>query len=239
VRRRPDQEHVLGAWLALLLAATPAAAQTPSAPAPAPASPATAGSSRLFIGPTGRMLAPGQGYLTFDAIFATTLQIGVTPWLSAGIGTVPIFFLDDDFISPFWVTPKVRLYTSGRTSVAGGVVHAFAPSDNTQFGFGYVASTTGTAERSFTIGGGVLYGWDEDESDVTPVVQVAVERRFMPRVSFIGEGYVGPDGGLASGGFRWHFRRWQIDLAGLLPWAYDEGAIGGLWFSFAYKFGNQ
>jgi hypothetical protein len=185
------------------------------------------------------MLAPGQGYLTFDAVLTTTFQIGVTPWLSAGVGTVPLLFLDGDAPHAFWVTPKVRLHASGRTSVAGGVVHAFAPSDNAQFGFGYVASTTGTVERSITIGGGVLYGWDEDEHDVTPVALLAAERRFKPRVSFIAEGYVGPDGGLGSGGFRWHFRTWQVDLAGLVAFAYSEGAIPGIWFSFAYKFGGS
>lgn len=211
-----------------------AGAQTTATPG---ADVAPSDTSRLFIGPTGRMLAPGQGYITFDAVFVPTVEVGITRRFSMGAGT-PLIIGNPH---PFWVTPKVQIFEDERTSVAAGVIHMFVPGEGSG-GFGYVVGTIGTVEKSTTIGGGVFYGDDSDDREppsITPVVLFGLERRFLPRVSFITENYLGVAGGMVTGGFRWRFQDWQVNLAGVVAFVFDEGVVPGLWFSFAYKFGNK
>ena len=219
--------------IALAVVAPRSADAQASAPA---ADTAPADKSRLVIGPTGRMLAPGQGYIAFDEIFAATLAVGVTRQFTMGAGILLLPTGGDG--QPFWITPKVQLYGSERTNVAAGFINLFIPGE----GFGglaYTVGTIGTMERSVTLGGAVLYGKDDDSSSVAPLVIVGGERRFMPQVSFITENYVGPHGGSGSAGVRWRLRDWQVSLAGLVAFVFDEGAVPGLWFSFAYKFRGE
>ena len=193
--------------------------------------------SRLVIGPTGRMLAPGQGYVTFDGLVVATVQVGVTRQFSMGGGTliVPL-----GIPHPMWVTPKVKLYGSDRVNVASGVIHMVVPGEWRQ-GFAYTVGTIGGVEASVTIGGGVLYVDDPDDRrgpGTAPVMVVGGDRRVSPRVSFVTENYLGPHGGLLSGGIRWRLTDWQVNLGGMLPFAHDF-VMPGLWFSVARKFGSR
>jgi hypothetical protein len=192
--------------------------------------------SRLFIGPTGRLLAPGQGYVSFDGIFMATVQVGVTRRFSMGAGT-PL--LPYGGPHPFWITPKVQVYDGDRVAVAAGLMNVFMPGVGT-VGMAYSAGTIGTLEASATIGGGVFYA-DENGprggSGVTPVVLAGGERRFRPRVSFLTENYLGAHGGLLSAGVRWRGPAWQVNLAPMLAFGGDW-AFPAIFFSFAYKFGG-
>jgi hypothetical protein len=221
---------ILGA--AFVLIPVQAAAQA-AAPDVAPAD-----SSRLVIGPTGRLLAPGEGYVSFDALFVATVQVGVTPHFSMGGGAliIPIAMP-----RPMWVTPKVQLYGSERLNVAAGVIHAFVPGEM-RTGFAYTVGTIGGRERSMTVGGGVLYADDVDDRrgpGSTPVVVIGGERRVNPRASFITENYLGRHGGLLTAGVRWRRNVWQFKAGGILPIVYGYYARPGIWFSFARKFGGQ
>jgi hypothetical protein len=192
--------------------------------------------SRLVFGPTGRMLAPGQGYLAFDALFVATVQVGVTRQFSMGGGTI---VMPMGVAHPFWVTPKVQLYGSDRANIAAGVMHMFLPGSG-RTGYAYTVGTFGDLEASMTVGGGVLYFDDSGDRSgpaTAPVVVVGGERRYSPRVSLITENYLGPHGGLVSGGVRWRLTDWQINLGGVVPFARDF-VLPGLWFSFARKFGG-
>jgi hypothetical protein len=219
---------------ALVLIPTQAAAQA-AAPDVAPADP-----SRLIIGPTGRMLAPGQGYVTFDALFVATVQVGVTPHFSMGGGAliIPI-----ELPRPLWVTPKVQLYGSERLNVAAGVIHMFVPGE-VRTGFAYTVGTIGGREKSMTIGGGVLYADDVDDRRGPGSVLVVViggERRVNPSASFLTENYLGRHGGLVTGGLRWRRGAWQLKAGGILPivYGYFGYARPGIWFSFARGFGGH
>ena len=207
-------------------------------PAAVPAHMGEPGDSRLFIGPTARMLPPGQGYIAFDGIFLATVQVGVTRHFSMGAGT-PLFWLGGAS-QPFWVTPKVRLYSGERTSVAAGLMNMFVPGSG-QVGLAYTVSTVGTPVKSVTIGGAVLYARDVVDSGVSvgaPVVLVGGDRRLGTRRSFVTENYVGAHGGFASAGLRRHLERWQLSLGGMLSCG-SEYAFPGIWFSFARKFGGS
>jgi hypothetical protein len=193
--------------------------------------------SRLVIGPTGRMLVPGQGYVTFDGLLVATVQVGVTRQFSMGGGTL---LFPTGSSHPMWVTPKVKLYGRDRVNVASGVIHMVVPGEWRQ-GFAYTVGTIGGVEASMTIGGGVLYADDTDDRArpaIAPVMVAGGERRVSPRVSFVTENYLGPHGGLLSGGVRWRLTDWQVNLGVMLPFAHDY-AIPGIWFSFARKFGGH
>jgi hypothetical protein len=224
--------RVIGfALLVPALVLMPARAQAQDATAPADP-------SRLIIGPTGRLLAPGEGYLSFDALFVATVQVGVTRHFSMGGGAliIPIAMP-----RPMWVTPKVQLYGSERLNVAAGVIHMFVPGEM-RSGFAYTVATIGGHERSMTIGGGALYVDDVDDRrgpGSVPVVVIGGERRVSPRVSFLTENYLGRHGGLVTGGFRWRRNVWQVKAGGVLPIAYGYAPRPGIWFSFAYKLGGK
>ncbi len=222
---------------ALLVGITRAEAQTP-APGQAPA-PAT-GSSRLFYAPTGRMLEPGQGYVAFDGLILVTVETGVTNWFSIGAGTSPLFWFVEDVRGPFWVTPKCKLYSGPRTSVAAGAVSVFVPGEAGSVGLAYVVSTMGTAERSFTIGGAFGYITDDGEGNPgvsSPLVIIGGERRVSPRLSVITENWIGAHGGFATLGVRRHGRRMQGDIGLALAFGGDF-AFPGIVANFAVKFGN-
>jgi hypothetical protein len=221
-------------WVLIACHPTAVAAQTAT---DASVAAAPADTSRLFIGPTGRMLAPGQGYVSVDAILLVTAQVGVTPYFSIGAGTHSILFLAG--ARTFWVTPKVRVYHSDRASVAAGLANIFIPGVG-HAGLAYGVGTFGTLDASVTVGGGALYavgGDPRDASGTMPVVVIGGERRFRPRVSFLTENYAGAHGGLVSAGVRWRLPAWQISLGGMVPFGRDF-AVPGIWFSFAYKFGG-
>ena len=193
--------------------------------------------SRLVIGPTGRMLAPGQGYVAFDGLFMATVEVGLTRQFSMGGGT---FLVPLGAAHPFWITPKIQLYGSDRTNIAAGVVHMSIPGE-ARSGYAYTVGTVGGLDASLTIGGGVLYVDDADDRHgpaFAPVMVVGGERRYKPRVSFVTENYLGPHGGLISGGFRWRFTNWQVNLGGVAPFGRDF-LFPGIWFSFARKFGGR
>jgi hypothetical protein len=199
---------------------------------------APADTSRLVIGPTGRMLAPGEGYVSFDAVFVATVQVGVSQHFSMGGGAliIPIAMP-----RPMWLTPKVQLYGSDRLNIAAGVIHMFIPG-GMRTGFAYTVGTIGGHEKSVTIGGGALYVDDVDDRrgpGSVPVVVVGGERRVSPRASFITENYLGRHGGLLTGGVRWRRNVWQFKAGGVLPIAYGYAVMPGIWFSFAHPFGGN
>jgi hypothetical protein len=218
--------------VALIAYPANAAAQTsPDAP--------SAGSSRLFFAPSGRMLPPGEGYVSFDAIFLTTVQVGVTPRFSMGIGAAPIVRLFEDVHMPMWVTPKFQIYSGGRTSVAAGLVSVFVPGLSGTGGTAYVVSTTGTADRSFTIGGAFSYFRSRTEGGIaSPTLIVGAERRVLSRMSVITENWIGMHGGLVTVGLRGHGRRLQGDAGLGLVFAADY-VFPAIVANFAVKFGRH
>ncbi len=225
---------VVVVWLVLVAHAAPAAAQDPAPQPPAPA----AGPSRLFYGPTGRMLPPGQGYVAFDGLFLVTVQLGVTPRFSIGGGTSPLFWFVEDIRGPFWVTPKFRVYANERTSLAAGAVSMFVPGEEGSFGMAYLVGTTGTPERSVTIGGAFGYYTGDGEGGVsTPLLLAAGERRVRPRLSIVTENWIGWGGGFASVGLRRHGRRLQGDIGFGLGFGGDV-VVPALIGNVAVKFGG-
>src|SRR4051812_703711 len=76
--------------------------------------------TRLFFGPTGRSLKQGAAYAGVYEIMLPFVQVGITDRISFGAGTPLIF--GDGSAHPFWITPKVQLYSGAAAQVSVGVM---------------------------------------------------------------------------------------------------------------------
>jgi hypothetical protein len=171
--------------------------------------------TRLFIAPTGRMLAQGEGYFSdtylFLLLFAGGLSSRVT--LGAGLSIVP----SDDFFSNniYYVTPKVGLVQSPNLNVAAGAFVGFAGWDDDvgSFGIVYGVATFGSSDGHFTIGSGFGYGGG-DFAD-RPIVMAGGEKRISRRTSFVTENYLlpGESNAAISYGLRFFGEKLSVDFA--------------------------
>jgi hypothetical protein len=241
ISRRSLAVSLAASVAVFVLSGSPAAAQSSVEPTPQPGAP---GGTRLLFGPSGRMLEPGRGYVSFDGLFLTSANVGVTPWFSVGAGAFALPLLSEGGPVPYWIVPKVRLASSGTTSVALCAVHAAGVSDGVRFGTLYIVSTTGTAEGSFTIGGALVYVMDrndtgENYTGSAPALLIGGERRIHPRWSIVTENYLHTAGGLLSVGFRLHRQRFMADFGVVAPVVFHDGLDGfvlGPTISLGWKF---
>jgi hypothetical protein len=200
-------------------------------------SPAETGvnASRLFLGPTARPLAPGEGYLVLHGALVPSFQVGVTDRFSFGAGT--FYFWD----GVFWVTPKVRLATRGSTTVAAGVLHLTA-SDEGHLGLAYVGATRDGARGGLSFGAGVAYttrDGDDDFSTGGPLLMVGGDYRLSRRVVFMNETYmVLGAGAMSFNGVRTTWGRFSLDTGAMVAAGGDD-VFGGLIVSLAWTFGGR
>jgi hypothetical protein len=119
--------------------------------------------TRMFFGPTGRVLPRGRSYVSLTDFVAPTVQVGITNRFSLGAGaTVLLLFGDAETRGPLWVTPKFQVYKSHRTVASVGVVHIFNAigvdiAGDDRLGLAYLVDTTGGDDGSVTAGVGVGY----------------------------------------------------------------------------------
>ena len=183
--------------------------------------------SKLFLGPTGRSLKRGEGYLAIDSLFLPVFQVGVTDRFSIGLGA-PFYGL----LKSAWITPKFQVYRNEKTAVSAGVLHLFVP-DFGVGGYGYVVATRGTASASVTFGGGMLYGRDDDSGAAIPMFTVGGEHRLSGRAKFLTENYIFQEGVIATAGVRIIGQSVSTELGGLLTIAGDS-AFPGFFFNFVF-----
>lgn len=174
--------------------------------------------TRLFFGPTGRTMEKGQVYVGVYEFLMPFVQVGITDRLSIGGGT-PLIFGIDDWNRPFWVTPKLKVFSSDSANISVGALHAF-DSDGEGGGIGYVVGTRGGSDASVTAGAGLAYGNDGGRAGV---VMVGGERRVRRNIKLITENYVWKNGnGVASAGIRFLGDRLSADLAIGIPLGLDD-----------------
>jgi hypothetical protein len=183
--------------------------------------------SKLFLGPTGRALRRGEGYVAIDSMFLPVFQIGVTDRFSIGMGA-PFY----GYMKTAWITPKFQVYQSEKTAVSTGVLHMFVP-DFGVGGYGYVVATRGTPDMSVTFGGGMLYGHGDDGGGAIPMFTVGGERRISRRMKFVTENYVFQGGVIATVGTRVIGRTTSFETGALIP-LLNGNAIPGFFFNFVF-----
>jgi len=184
-------------------------------------------SSKLFLGPTGRSLKRGEGYVAIDSVFLPVFQIGVTDRFSIGMGA-PFYGL----VKTAWITPKFKVYEGKNTAVSTGVLHLFVP-DFGVGGYGYVVATRGTPDASVTFGGGMLYGRDGNDAAAIPMFTVGGEHRMGRRTKFVTENYIFQGGAIVTAGARLIGRTTSFEAGAIIPLV-GEGAIPGFFFNFVF-----
>ena len=164
-------------------------------------------SSRLFVGPTARLLPPGQGYMALYGPIPN-FEIGLTDRLQLGGGVLP-------FAPLFWVTPKVQLFRDERRTVAVGTLQVFAPGEFAG-GLAYLNTTRERGNSALSVGAGWAYSTDDGSfrfASGVPVVQLGAERQLTRQWTFVTENYLAVGVGWISGGVRYQRRHFGADFA--------------------------
>lgn len=187
-------------------------------------------STRLLFGPTGRSLKKGESYLGVYEFVMPFVQVGVTDRISIGGGT-PLFFGPGEFDRPYWVTPKVSLYSRRGTHVSAGLFHGFGP-DNQGVGIGYGVLTRELAGGSFTVGAGMGY---TTEGSRRAIVMVGGDRPLRRNLKLITESYLWSSSGVLSGGVRFFGDNLSADLAMAVLFI-DHQVMATPVVNFAYRF---
>ena len=200
--------------------------------------------TRLFIGPTGRMLKQGEGYLSDVWVFFPSVAYGLTDNITMGFGIT--LFPGVDFEDQLkYFTPKLGIEISDHLDFAVSALIMSIPfsttdisgeddTDNTTIGTLFGVGTFGSADHSFTLGLG--YGFVDDELADKPVVLVGGETRISRKISIVTENWVFPGDAdpIISGGIRLMGERMAIDFAYMRSLSDDAWSIPYL--DFVYNF---
>jgi len=183
--------------------------------------------SKLFLGPTGRSLKRGEGYVAIDSLFLPVFQVGVTDRFSIGMGA-PFYGL----MKTAWITPKFQAYNSEKTAVSTGVLHLFVPGFGVG-GYGYVVATRGTPDATVTFGGGLVYGHGDDGGGAFPMFTIGGDHRIGRRVKFVSENYIFQGGVIVTVGSRIIGQTTSFEAGAIIP-LINEAAIPGFFFNFVF-----
>ena len=184
--------------------------------------------TRLLFAPTARAIPKGQVYLGVYEVVVPFVQVGITDRLSLGGGTPLIFEADWDRL--YWLTPKLQVFTDGRTHAAVGLFHGFSGNDGAGIAYGVVTHEAGAG--AVTVGGGMGYTSDGGRAGV---VMAGAEAGVRRNLKVVTENYVFDGGGIASGGFRFFGERLSADLAVGVALS-DDGAFAFPIVNFVYRF---
>jgi hypothetical protein len=176
--------------------------------------PANASGTRLFFGPTGRMLAKGDGYFSNHQLFFLSATGGLADRFTLG-GGLSVLPLDNFADNLFFLTPKLGVVQSDNVNVAvGALVGAvgMGESHGGTGGLGYAVATFGSPDASVTVGGGAGFGNDVAS---TPIFMLGGETRLSRRVALVTENYLtsSADNPIVSYGLRFMGEKIAVDLA--------------------------
>ena len=184
--------------------------------------------TRLLFAPTARAIPKGQVYLGVYEVVVPFVQVGITDRLSFGGGTPLIFEADWDRL--YWITPKLQVFTNGRTHAAVGLFHGFSGNDGAGIAYGVVTHETGPG--AITVGAGMGYTSDGGRAGV---VMAGAEAGVRRNLKVITENYLFDGAAITSGGFRFFGERLSADLALGIALT-DDGAFGFPIVNFVYRF---
>jgi hypothetical protein len=186
--------------------------------------------SRLFLGPTGRVLRRGDSYVAIDSFFLPMFQVGVTDRFSFGVGK-PFYV----WTKAMWVTPKFQLYRSANTAASVGLLHTFGTIGEIG-GAAYGVVTRGSTDNSVTAGVGWIYEDGTDDGsrrEGTPFVLIGGERRVGRRTKVVTESYLFSGGAIVSVGGRLITRTFSFE-AGVIAPVGSDGAYPGPFINFIW-----
>lgn len=198
--------------------------------------------TRLFFGPTGRMLKKGEGYVANHWLLFMDGYGGVTDRFTLGGGMS--LFPTDNFLkdNAYFLSPKIAITQGERFNSAAGVWIGGAPfNDEVEgdftFGIAYGVATWGGPDGAFTLGGG--YGFAEGKLARNPMVMAGGTKRLSRRLSFVTENWIFPnveDHPLVSAGLRTIGETMSWDFGLLTVLGTGDGAVFVPWFGASWKF---
>jgi hypothetical protein len=198
--------------------------------------------TRMYIGPTGRMLKKRSGYFTDFWLFFPAAAYGITDNITIG-GGMSLFPGVDFDEQLYYLTPKIGIEAAERLSLAVSGLIIFIPDwsdevidEPSTLGAILGVGTYGTEDKSVTFGLG--YGYIDDDFADKPVVTIGGEYRFARRISFVTENWVIPnvDPPLLSYGVRFFGEDIAVDLAFLNVASEDAIFPGFPLLGFVYNF---
>jgi hypothetical protein len=139
-----------------------------------------------------------------------------------------------------YFAPKVTVMSRPGIDLAGGALAFFVPDEDESLGLLYGVGTFGSRDNALTLGVGLPFITDSDDTfGDRVVVMVGGEARMSPRTKFITESYFVPgiSGGLVTGGLRFFGERLSAD-AGLGVAVGAEVACCMPVVNFVYSFGR-
>lgn len=143
--------------------------------------------TRLFFAPTGRMLAPGEGYYSNTYLVFQNFAAGASSHLTLG-GGFSLLPTGDMSEQVYYFTPEVGVYNTPRNNVALGGIMAWVPTDDGKpFGVVYAVATHGASDGSIT--GGLGYGFYGSDFSSRPVAVLGGARRVSQRLALLTENY--------------------------------------------------
>jgi hypothetical protein len=144
--------------------------------------------TRLFFGPTGRMLDKGEGYYMNTYLLLQNFVGGLTDHVTIGGGFSLIPGVDPtEWL--YYLTPKVSLYRQPSFNVAVGAFAGVLPKvRGGDFGVLYGVVTKGGPDASVTAGTGFGYAGSNIAS--RPVFMLGGEARVSRRVALLTENYL-------------------------------------------------
>lgn len=172
--------------------------------------------TRLFVGPTGRTLGRGQGFVADVDVVIASANVGLTDRITIGGGGLLI-----PTVTLWFVSPKVGLIRGDQFNLSVGAV-AGGIGGNGDFstrrgddiaGIAYVAGTFGGTDHSLTLALG--NGFAGSKVSGRPAVMLGGETRVARRISLVSENYVIPalSAPLVSYGLRFMGEKIAVDLA--------------------------
>lgn len=234
------------ALLALSLAALPARAQQPSAPADSAAgdsgawrprfSPRDPGRARLFLAPTARTMPRGQGYIGDYFVFFPVVGYGITDHilLSGGASVLPWLSFSQQLI---YLAPKIGLVeTPGFSFGVGGLYMRLLMTElvDAWGGVGYGVATFGGEDAAVTLG----VGWPFASGGGTRELWAMAggELRVDRSIKLLAEGWQFPGARVVPVvfGVRLMSEQTAVDLGLVRVLGSDTKGIGP-WVDFTWK----
>lgn len=177
--------------------------------------------SRLFFAPTGRALKRGEAYVSVFEALLPSVQVGITDRLSLGGG---VFWIPlGEHSRPFWITPKLQVLNTGKTSAAIGAINIFNAGGANKDGIAYGVVTHGGAGGAVTLGGGYAYSGSSSRTRRSPLVMLGAEREVRTGLKLVTENYKFDGGGLVGGGLRYYSDKWSADFGMMVAIAHRPG----------------
>ncbi len=196
--------------------------------------------SRLFFAPTGKTLPAGTGYFSVCELLFPMIAVGVTDFitLAGGISIVP--GVDEQL---YYLNGKVRAVKVKDFDFSGGILYTnFTGNDEDGLTELYVVGTYGTNENAITLGGGLSF--TQNSNETYPIFIIGGEAKLSRSVKLISENWIPTDRNTAkffSLGLRFFGKHLAGDFGLILPVDPDSGTMSGWpfipWIGLNYNFG--